>query len=54
MDKAEIRNALVNWQMGLLINQEQGCKENKVVSTNPVPQQVNNLQLVSVCVKHRS
>lgn len=29
LDRAEIRTALANWQMGLLTNQEQANKDNK-------------------------
>ncbi|XP_030753756.1 suppressor APC domain-containing protein 2 [Sitophilus oryzae] len=32
LDRAEIRTALANWQMGLLTNQDQGNKEGKRVS----------------------
>ncbi|XP_066151217.1 suppressor APC domain-containing protein 2 [Euwallacea fornicatus] len=35
LDRAEIRTALVNWQMGLLTTQDQGVKESKGVSNAP-------------------
>ncbi|XP_060519797.1 suppressor APC domain-containing protein 2 [Cylas formicarius] len=38
LDRAEIRTALANWQMGLMTNQDSNKAEKRVVSTNNVPQ----------------
>lgn len=43
MDRAEIRTALANWQMGLMTNQEQGVKDGKRVSNGATQQPYTGL-----------